>query len=213
MARARYPALFQINTRVWLTELSRDRRRPATLDDIPDDALDRWAAMGFDWVWFLSVWQTGLAGQQVSRTNPEWRKEFQETLPNLREEDIAGSGFAITSYTVHDQLGGDAALMRLRERLRQRRLRLLLDFVPNHTGLDHLWVKDHPEYYIPGTELDLARAPRTIPVADLGNSRWRLEDLLSTATYDREGNDLQARGLYLDVSPWHASVFALTKRS
>jgi hypothetical protein len=160
MARARYPALFQINTRVWLTELSRDRRRPATLDDIPDDALDRWAAMGFDWVWFLSVWQTGLAGQQVSRTNPEWRKEFQDTLPDLREEDIAGSGFAITSYTVHDQLGGDAALMRLRERLRQRRLRLLLDFVPNHTGLDHLWVKDHPEYYIPGTELDLARAPQ-----------------------------------------------------
>jgi hypothetical protein len=49
--------------------------------------------------------------------------------------------------------------------------------------------------------------------ADLGNSPWRLEDLLSTATYDREGNDLQARGLYLDVSPWHASVFALTKRS
>jgi glycosidase len=149
MARARYPALFQINTRVWLTELSRDRRRPATLDDIPDDALDRWAAMGFDWVWFLSVWQTGLAGQQVSRTNPEWRKEFQETLPDLREEDIAGSGFAITSYTVHDQLGGDAALMRLRERLRQRRLRLLLDFVPNHTGLDHLWVKDHPRVLHP----------------------------------------------------------------
>jgi hypothetical protein len=52
-----------------------------------------------------------------------------------------------------------------------------------------------------------------LPFADLGNSPWRLEDLLSTATYDREGNDLQARGLYLDVSPWHASVFALTKRS
>ena len=32
MAQARYPALFQINTRVWLTELSRDLRRPATLE-------------------------------------------------------------------------------------------------------------------------------------------------------------------------------------
>ena len=57
--------------------------------------------MGFDWVWFLSVWQTGPAGQQVSRSNPEWRREFQETLPDLRDEDIAGSGFAITGYTVH----------------------------------------------------------------------------------------------------------------
>ena len=27
----------------------------------------------------------------------------------------------------------------------------MLDFVPNHTGLDHPWVEDHPEYYIAGT--------------------------------------------------------------
>jgi glycosidase len=160
MARARYPALFQINTRVWLTELGRTLRRPATLDDISDAALDHLAEQGFDWVWFLSVWQTGLAGQQVSRRNPEWRKEFQETLLDLQEDDIAGSGFAITGYTVHRQLGGDAALARLRQRLRTRGLRLLLDFVPNHTGLDHPWVEEHPEYYIPGTELDLARAPQ-----------------------------------------------------
>ena len=116
--------------------------------------------MGFDWVWFLSVWQTGRAGQRVSRANPEWRREFQETLPDLREEDIAGSGFAITGYTVHEQLGGDAALARLRERLRARGLRLLLDFVPNHTGLDHPWVENHPDYYVHGSEIDLARAPQ-----------------------------------------------------
>ena len=148
----RYPSLYQINTRVWLTELSRRLGRPATLDDVPDAELDRLAAMGFDWVWLLSVWQTGPAGQRVSRSNPEWRREFEETLPDLREEDIAGSGFAITGYTVHDGLGGDAALARLRERLRQRGLRLMLDFVPNHTGLDHPWVEDHPEYYVAGTE-------------------------------------------------------------
>ena len=160
MAQPAYPSLYQINTRVWLTELSRDLGRPATLDDIPDAELDRLAEMGFDWVWFLSVWQTGPAGQRVSRSNPQWRKEFQETLPDLREEDIPGSGFAITGYTVHRSLGGEAALARLRERLRQRGMRLLLDFVPNHTGLDHPWVEDHPEFYIRGTEIDLARAPQ-----------------------------------------------------
>ena len=96
----------------------------------------------------------------MSRANHEWRREFQDTLPDLREEDIAGSGFAITGYTVHPGLGGDAALARLRERLRKRGLKLLLDFVPNHTGLDHPWVEDHPEYYLSGTELDLARAPQ-----------------------------------------------------
>jgi hypothetical protein len=52
--------------------------------------LDGLAELGFDWVWFLSVWQTGPSAQQVSRSNAGWRKEFQETLPDLREEDIAG---------------------------------------------------------------------------------------------------------------------------
>src|SRR5262249_4055677 len=129
-------------------------------DDIPDAELARIAAMGFDWVWFLSVWQTGLAGQRVSRTNSEWRREFQDTLPNLRDEDITGSGFAITGYTVHQSLGCDPAMVRLRKRLRDHNLKLMLDFVPNHTGLDHPWVESHPEYYIRGSEQDLARAPQ-----------------------------------------------------
>lgn len=160
MQQPLYPSLYQINTRVWLTEISRNLCRPTTLDDIPNAKLDRLAEMGFDWIWFLSVWRTGPAGQRVSRTNPDWRREFQETLPDLREEDIPGSGFAITEYTVAEGLGGDAALARLRERLRKRGLKLMLDFVPNHTALDHPWVEEHPEYYIRGTELELARAPK-----------------------------------------------------
>jgi hypothetical protein len=155
-----YPSLYQINTRVWLTELSRSLAREAKLDDIPDAELDHLAQLGFDWIWMLSVWQTGPAGQHVSRSDPEWRKEFEETLPDLREEDIEGSGFAITGYTAHPSLGGGAALARLRDRLRQRGLRLMLDFVPNHTGLDHPWVESHPEYYIAGSEAEQDLAPQ-----------------------------------------------------
>jgi hypothetical protein len=139
--------------------LSRTLGRRATLDDIPDTELDALAKKGFDWVWFLSVWQTGPAAQQISRSNPEWRREFHETLPDLTDEDIPGSGFAITGYTVHTDLGGDAALARLRERLKKRGLKLMLDFVPNHMGIGHPWAEDHPEHFIRGTELDMARAP------------------------------------------------------
>jgi glycosidase len=159
-ASSAHPLIYQVNTRVWLTDLSKSLGRPATLDDIPDAELDRLVQMGFDWVWFLSVWQTGPAGQRVSRTNHEWRREFEETLPDLREEDIAGSGFAITGYTVHRDLGGDAALARLRERLRKRGVNLLLDFVPNHMAPDHPWIDEHPEYFVHGSETDLARSPR-----------------------------------------------------
>ena len=38
-------------------------------------------------------------------------------------------------------------------------MRLLLDFVPNHTAPDHPWVQQHPEFYVHGTEEQLAREP------------------------------------------------------
>jgi glycosidase len=160
MTRARYPSLFQINTRVWLTELSQKLGRPAKLDYIPEAELDSLAALGFDWVWFLSVWQTGPAAQAISRAHPEWRRDFAETLPDLKDEDIAGSGFAIQNYTVHRDLGGAAALAVLRQRLQKRGLKLMLDFVPNHMAPDHPWVDAHPDYFVHGSESDLARAPQ-----------------------------------------------------
>jgi hypothetical protein len=52
-----------------------------------------------------------------------------------------------------------------------------------------------------------------LPFTDLGNRRWKLRDLLSDTQYDREGNDLQACGLYLDEPPWSAQVFALTSEA
>ncbi len=160
MGKPFYPSLYQVNTRVWLTELSQTMGRPATLDDIPDRDLDRLAEIGFDWVWFLSVWQTGEAGKHISRRNPEWRDEFKQTLPDLREDDIVGSGFAVAGYKVHTEFGGDSALQRLRDRLRRRGLRLMLDFVPNHTALDHPWVDLHPDYYVQGSELALQQQPK-----------------------------------------------------
>lgn len=160
MSEPRYPSLYQINTRVWLTELSRQLGRHATLDDIPTSALEQFAQQGFDWIWLLSVWQTGAAARAVSRSNPIWRREFHETLPDLAEDDIAGSGFAITSYTVHQDLGGDIALARLRGRLRRLGIKLMLDFVPNHMAPDHTWVQKHPDYFVSGSEIDLAISPQ-----------------------------------------------------
>lgn len=162
-----YPSLYQINTRVWLNRLSGQIGRPATLDDISDAELDELANSGFDWVYFLSVWQTGEAGRKVSRSNPQWRAEFQELLPDLQEEDICGSGFAITSYSLDSRLGEAEALIRLRDRLYQRGLKLMLDFVPNHTAQDHPWVREHPEYYVSGTETLLAGQPQNYIKIDL----------------------------------------------
>ncbi len=154
------PSLYQINTRTLLRDLTGQLKRKATLDDISDKYLDQLAEKGFDWIWFLGVWQTGSAGRKVSREQPEWQDEFRETLPDLREEDITGSPFAITAYEVNSEFGDNAALARLRQRLQSRGLKLLLDFVPNHTGLDHPWVQEHPEFYVHGTEEQFQRQPQ-----------------------------------------------------
>jgi glycosidase len=144
---------------VWLNELAQGSGHPATLDDIPDVELDRLSSVGFDWVWLLGAWQTGPTGRRIALSIPELRRDFEAVLPDLKEEDICGSCFAISDYSVHSALGGNGALQRLYQRLHQRNLRLMLDFVPNHTAPDHAWVQSHPEYYISGTEQDLRREP------------------------------------------------------
>lgn len=159
MKLPRYPSLYEINTRVWLNRLSQKAGKPVTLGDVDDATLDDLARRGFDWIWLLSVWQIGAAGRAVSRSNPAWRAEFRAVLPDLTEEDICGSGFAISAYEVDESLGGKAALAGFRARLAKRGLRLMLDFVPNHTALDHPWVKTHPDFYVQGNEQALAAAP------------------------------------------------------
>ncbi len=155
-----HPALYQINTRVALRERGAALGRPATLEDLEDRLLDQIAAMGFDWVWFLGVWQTGTAGRDVSRRDANLMNELRRELPDLRDDDVTGSPFAVTAYEVHRDFGGDRALGRLRERLARRNLKLLLDFVPNHTALDHRWATERPEYYVHGSAQDLQREPQ-----------------------------------------------------
>ena len=83
MSTPRYPALFQVNTRVRLSELAAALGRKATLDDIPDAELDRLAADGFDLVWFLGVWQTGEAARRVSRVEARVARRVPPRPPRL----------------------------------------------------------------------------------------------------------------------------------
>jgi hypothetical protein len=48
-----------------------------------------------------------------------------------------------------------------------------------------------------------------LPWPDLAGQQLRLDDLMQPVAYDREGNDLVQRGLYLDVAGWAYHVFSV----
>ena len=159
----RYPALLEINTRPWLRRLSDDAGKPITLADIGDDVLDGFARDGFDWIWLLSVWQVGPESRAVSRQIPSpWRAECEAALPDLTDADIAGSGFSIADYKVNEDLGGAAALAGFRARLAKRGIKLMLDFVPNHTGLDFTLDSDPAGFLHPGQRGRAGGRPRQL---------------------------------------------------
>jgi hypothetical protein len=139
--------------------LSTQAGRQITLSDVPDEELDRLANLGFEWVWLLGVWRTGDLGQQIARELPELRHVYREALPDYTEADICSSPFAITAYSVGPELGGEHGLALFRGRLQERGLQLLLDFVPNHTARDHLWLTLHPDYYVQGNGDQLRSQP------------------------------------------------------
>jgi hypothetical protein len=51
-----------------------------------------------------------------------------------------------------------------------------------------------------------------IPFSDLAGQPVLLQDLMSTTVYERDGSDLVARGLYLDMPAWKYHVFRIRTR-
>jgi hypothetical protein len=56
----------------------------------------------------------------------------------------------VADYVVSPAIGGEQALQTFRRQLHRRGLKLILDFVPNHVGLDHRWLKERPELFVQG---------------------------------------------------------------
>ncbi len=154
-----HPLLYEVNTRVLLSELSASEGKRVTLASLPDRVLDDWASHGFDAVWLMGVWTTGALGRQIARTNPVLRESYKTVLPDFSDKDVLGSPYAVKSYTIPREFGGKQGLLSLRKKLEKRGMGLLLDFVGNHTARDCAWVVQHPEYYVHGREGEDVTSP------------------------------------------------------
>ena len=154
-----HPHLYQIHTWAWLDQLSQQAGRTLQLIDVPDTEWDRIQALGFDFVYLLGIWQRSVAGRYLFRTDAKAFRVFDHALPGWTVASVIGSPFSIQDYVPDARLGDWAQLDAVREKLRVRGMRLMLDFVPNHTWPDHVWIAQHPEYFLQGSEADYQQNP------------------------------------------------------
>lgn len=143
-----HPLLYEINTRCWLREVAPAAGAPATLATVPEAELAGWRARGFTHLWLMGVWSGGRRSRAAALKHPGLRQTYARVLPDWQESDVGGSPYAIAGYKVPEALGGTAGLAALRKRLHEHGLKLILDFVPNHVGLDHPWVRERPELFV-----------------------------------------------------------------
>jgi hypothetical protein len=155
----KHPVIYEINTWVWLDELSRRDNRHIHLGDVPAQDWDGLGSLGVDAVWLMGVWERSQAGIAISMRNQGLLKDFRRALPDFTPDDNVGSPYCVRRYVADKHLGGPSGLATARKQLADRGMRLILDFVPNHVAQDHPWIKEHPEYFIQGNREDLGQKP------------------------------------------------------
>lgn len=120
---------------VWMDQLSRKYGWPITrLDEIPDSELDTLASWGFTGLWLIGIWERSPASRKIKQIcgNPE----------------AIASAYSLYDYVIAEDLGGNRAMENLRHRAALRGIRLASDMVPNHTGIDSRWTREHPDWFV-----------------------------------------------------------------
>lgn len=149
------PTIYEINTPIFLYEIGLRLGNTVTLADVPDSEWDAIARPGIDTVWFMGVWKRSPIAREMAK-GEEWLKK---ALPDITDKDLLGSAYSIQDYVVDELLGGNDGLAIARNALSKRGIKIILDYVPNHVAIDHVWVAEHPDYFLTGTEHELQKHP------------------------------------------------------
>lgn len=157
------------NSYVWLDQLSKTYRREiTTLDQIPDEELEKLALAGISGLWLIGLWERSLASRRMKQM--------------MGNPDAVASAYSLRDYEIAADLGGWRALENLRWRAWQKGIRLSADMVPNHMGIDSRWVVEHPDWF-----LSLPHPPYpnySFNIADLSNDE-RVAIFIEDHYYDK----------------------------
>lgn len=149
--------LYEINTRVWIFELREKYGSSINLGNIPEIELDE-ISKYFDWIWFMGIWDHSKIDEKFIEEHPGLINEVEGALDDWQIQDIIGSPYSIKNYKINSIIGDLSDFRNLRERLNKKGVKVMVDFVPNHFGMESRLPLDEPDYFInlekkPGFEI------------------------------------------------------------
>lgn len=100
------PRIYEINTLVWLREMSAARGSDISLATVPKEAWNALAELGMDAVWLMGVWERSPLGKKIALEHPGLGDDYRTVLEDLHEEDVLGSPYCVHRYEVDGRLGG-----------------------------------------------------------------------------------------------------------
>ncbi|MGC2720573.1 MAG: alpha-amylase family glycosyl hydrolase, partial [Candidatus Acidiferrales bacterium] len=107
--------------------------------------------------WLMGVWRRSAESRRQNIEDPQNFAKYNAALPGWTAADVISSPYAVTGYVPDARIGPWESVDLVRKKLHARGIALYLDFVGNHTALDHPWTREHPEYYLLGTQDEFER--------------------------------------------------------
>ncbi len=154
-----HPLLLELNAWTWLKRLSKKHGRALTLPSVPEKEWALLSAQGFDAIWLMGVWKRSPGARKCSAADSGLRRLSRELLLRGTKDDIAGSPYAVYDYALDPQLGRPEDFAKLKRRLHNAGLGLMVDYVPNHLALDHPSTISKPERFVRGSDENFRQHP------------------------------------------------------
>ena len=152
------PRILEINTWPWLHSLSEIHGHEIKLNNVPVQLFDQ-DFIYFDGVWLMGIWERSPKGRDIALKDERLQQEYRKALRYFNTEDVIGSPYSVYYYHVDSHYGGAESLASFRKELVKRKLLLILDYVPNHVSIDHLWTLEKSDVFIKGTIEDQMTKP------------------------------------------------------
>lgn len=137
------PRILEINTRVWLR-----KNNFKSINEIPDSQIDLWSNLGFDYIWFMGIWKTNKEIIHQYCFEPDLISSYNKALKDWKKEDVIGSPYSISQYTVDEDIGSDEDLYNLKLRLNKSGIKLIVDFVSNHFSIGTDLLKTNKDLFL-----------------------------------------------------------------